>query len=216
MGQETLREWQKKVIGFVASAEALQDFYLTGGTALAAYYLHHRASDDLDFFCFADIDSITIKSVAEKIGETLGASRVRFSRLYDRNQFFYETGDEEYKVEFTKYPFPQLHPPEIFDGLRVDSEFDIAVNKLMTILDRFDPKDFVDLYFLLSRFSLPDLRQGVEKKFRVTIDPVFLGSALTNVKRVKALPRMITPLSVEQLIDFFAAEAKRLRSEVIE
>jgi predicted nucleotidyltransferase component of viral defense system len=26
------------------------DFFLTGGTALAAYYLHHRHSDDLDLF----------------------------------------------------------------------------------------------------------------------------------------------------------------------
>jgi predicted nucleotidyltransferase component of viral defense system len=25
-------------------------FYLTGGTALAAFYLHHRLSEDLDFF----------------------------------------------------------------------------------------------------------------------------------------------------------------------
>src|SRR3990167_3026741 len=30
-------------------------FYLTGGTALAAFYLYHRLSDDLDFFCH-DID----------------------------------------------------------------------------------------------------------------------------------------------------------------
>lgn len=26
------------------------DFYLTGGTALSRFYLHHRYSDDLDFF----------------------------------------------------------------------------------------------------------------------------------------------------------------------
>ena len=25
-------------------------FYLTGGTALGRFYLHHRYSDDLDFF----------------------------------------------------------------------------------------------------------------------------------------------------------------------
>jgi predicted nucleotidyltransferase component of viral defense system len=28
----------------------LRFFYLTGGTALAAYYLRHRLSEDLDFF----------------------------------------------------------------------------------------------------------------------------------------------------------------------
>ncbi|MBI5729257.1 MAG: nucleotidyl transferase AbiEii/AbiGii toxin family protein [Candidatus Magasanikbacteria bacterium] len=37
-----------KVIG--DSRTICQYFYLTGGTALAEYYLHHRYSEDLDFF----------------------------------------------------------------------------------------------------------------------------------------------------------------------
>ncbi|MEW5692252.1 MAG: nucleotidyl transferase AbiEii/AbiGii toxin family protein [Candidatus Hydrogenedentota bacterium] len=28
-----------------------QKFYLTGGTALSEFYLKHRISEDLDFFC---------------------------------------------------------------------------------------------------------------------------------------------------------------------
>jgi len=28
----------------------IPDFYLTGGTALSRFYLHHRFSEDLDFF----------------------------------------------------------------------------------------------------------------------------------------------------------------------
>ncbi|MDD4310358.1 MAG: nucleotidyl transferase AbiEii/AbiGii toxin family protein, partial [Candidatus Cloacimonetes bacterium] len=30
--------------------EVLDGFYLTGGTALDRFYLHHRYSEDLDFF----------------------------------------------------------------------------------------------------------------------------------------------------------------------
>lgn len=29
------------------------NFFLTGGTALAVFYLHHRESNDLDFFRYA-------------------------------------------------------------------------------------------------------------------------------------------------------------------
>ncbi|MBI3815671.1 MAG: nucleotidyl transferase AbiEii/AbiGii toxin family protein [Nitrospinae bacterium] len=31
-----------------------KDFFLTGGTALSAFYLHHRESIDLDFFSMTD------------------------------------------------------------------------------------------------------------------------------------------------------------------
>lgn len=42
-----------------------------------------------------------------------------------------------------------------FAGLPVDSLEDIAVGKLLALFGRADPKDFVDLYFLLA----------VEKRF---------------------------------------------------
>ncbi len=33
-----------------------QNFYLTGGTPLAAFYLRHRYSEDLDFFSETEFD----------------------------------------------------------------------------------------------------------------------------------------------------------------
>ncbi len=39
MEQAVLNEAQKKIIKAVAEEPNLADFYLTGGTALAAYYL---------------------------------------------------------------------------------------------------------------------------------------------------------------------------------
>ena len=52
MEQTVLKDWQKRAIDFIFSRSELNDFYLTGGTALAGYYLNHRISDDLDFFSF--------------------------------------------------------------------------------------------------------------------------------------------------------------------
>lgn len=41
---------QKKLLDFFATTSLIKKFYLTGGTALSFFYLHHRLSIDLDFF----------------------------------------------------------------------------------------------------------------------------------------------------------------------
>ena len=216
MEQEVLKDWQKKVITLVASTPELKLFYLTGGTALSGYYLQHRVSDDLDFFTENDLDTLFIEQFIGKVKKLLNASGVRFSRLYDRNQYFFTIEGEENKIEFTKYPFKQINLPAEKDGILVDSEYDIAVNKLMTVVERFDPKDFVDLYFLLPKYSLLELKNGVQKKFEHTLDPIFLGAELSKVKRIEALPKMLKSLSVDELKDFFTQEAKKLSPEIIE
>lgn len=215
MEQEILKEWQKKAIDFVFSKSELSNFYLTGGTALAGYYLHHRMSDDLDFFSFSDFDSMSVHNIAEELRKIIGSDKVRFSKLYDRNQFFYSVGREEYKVEFTRYPFQRLADVNNFESVRVDSEFDIAVNKLITITDRFDPKDFVDLYFLLQKYPLDKLQEGMLIKFNTKLDPITIGSSFAKVKNVEALPKIVKALTVEELKEFFNSEAKKLSPLVI-
>ncbi|MCK4470303.1 MAG: nucleotidyl transferase AbiEii/AbiGii toxin family protein, partial [Anaerolineae bacterium] len=56
-----------------------QRFFLTGGTALAAFHLHHRISDDLDLFtldveALADVDR-EIESLAAELNCTIGRAR---------------------------------------------------------------------------------------------------------------------------------------------
>ena len=215
MEQEILKPWQKKAIDFIFSKSELSNFYLTGGTALAGYYLYHRISDDLDFFSLDDFDSLSIHAIAEELREIIGTEKVRFSKLYDRNQFFYLVGEEEYKVEFTKYPFKQLEGINNINGARIDSKFDIAVNKLITITDRFDPKDFVDLYFLLQEYPLDKLKEGVLSKFNTKLDPITIGSSFIKVRNITALPKIIKLFTVEELKEFFNSEAKKLSPLVI-
>jgi predicted nucleotidyltransferase component of viral defense system len=55
-------------------------FFLTGGTALAAFHLHHRLSDDLDLFTLDNLalDAAVrpIESVASDLNCTLQHTRV--------------------------------------------------------------------------------------------------------------------------------------------
>ena len=64
----TLTENQKKILAFIANDEMLcGSFYLTGGTALAEYYLRHRLSEDLDFFAEKEFEPQAISAFFKKI-----------------------------------------------------------------------------------------------------------------------------------------------------
>ena len=220
MGQTILTKDQEAVLALVGrDKDIAQLFYLSGGTALAAFHLHHRYSDDLDFFTDAkDFPQFAIERIAQDIQQEIGAEKTEYQRLYDRRLFFFKkVNGEDLKLEFTAYPFVQIHSPLPQDGVLVDSLDDLAANKLMALLDRVETKDFVDMYFLLheNHVTVERLRALVEQKFRLAINPIVLGSEFAKVRLVSHLPRMLKPLTLEELKDFFADCAKQLRFDVL-
>lgn len=51
MGQTILTPKQSEFLELAQSeGQIVKHFYLTGGTALAEFYLHHRLSEDIDLF----------------------------------------------------------------------------------------------------------------------------------------------------------------------
>jgi len=110
-----------------------------------------------------------------------------YEHLYDRQIFTFQK-KPVLKIEFTKYPFPNLLRHVEKNGIQVDSLLDIGTNKLFTIFDRNEPKDFVDLYFILQEIPLKKLVVGVKKKFDVTISSLTLGAELLKVRHLELFP----------------------------
>lgn len=216
MEKTILTDDQLKIISAIGNEPLLKNFYLSGGTALSAYYLKHRFSDDLDFFIFKDPDKIFLHHFAERLKLLLAADELYFRRLFDRNLFIFKLGKQELKTEFTKYPFKQLAKSVIKNGIKIDSLRDIAANKFMTLLDRFDPKDFVDLFFLLKKFKLDKIRRDAEKKFNTKITDLALGSELSKVRHIEALPKMIKEISIKELKDFFGQQAVIMERKIFD
>lgn len=214
MEQKILTHTQKRVLEIVSQEKKLNGFYLSGGTALAEYYFQHRLSEDLDFFIFDEPDKIFLHSFAENLKTIMKAKKLGFQRLYDRNIFVFSFDKEELKLEFTKYPFPELEKCIIRDGIKIDSLRDIAANKLMTLLDRFDPKDFVDLYFIFKKFKPEQVRKDMEKKFGVKINDMTLGGEFAKARHIEALPKMVKEISVEEIKNFFTKKAKELEPNI--
>lgn len=216
MGQTILTNDQKKVLDAIRVDTRLVDnFYLSGGTALAEYYLQHRYSDDLDFFTGDEIDTLVLHEFTTRLKISLDATDLSYGHIHDRHLFSYTFPYGNLKIEFTRYPFIQLETPEKKEYVRVDSFTDIGANKIMALLDRFDPKDFVDLYYILQRTDLKTLVKNAEKKFGITIDSLFVGAEIAKIQRVHALPRMIEQLSLGDLKKFWIGQAKNIGKEIL-
>lgn len=217
MESDILTKNQIALLGKIKSNSFLAEtFYLTGGTALAAFYLGHRYSEDLDFFSEKEIDTLPLNVFFRKLKSELGIITVDFQQSYNRNLFFCRFKDDEVKTEFTFFPFPRIEDGKKRDGIKVDSILDIAVNKLFTIYQRTAARDYVDLYCIVKqeKFQIGDLIKKAKIKFDWHIDPLQLGTQFVNAKEAKDYPRMVKGVTPKEWQNFFMKEAKKLKKEI--
>lgn len=138
-----LTEDQKNLLIRFRDSPLCRRFYLTGGTALSAFYLYHRFSEDLDFF---SEENVGVEEVLDFVKSLPLVGAAEYERKYDRKICLLRFSESKViKVEFTTYPFPRFEKGQIVDGIQVDSLKDILTNKLMAVTDRRDAKDYVDL-----------------------------------------------------------------------
>lgn len=218
MGQNSvLTERQKIILAEIGQNKELrQRFYFSGGTALSEIYLKHRYSDDLDFFTPDKFETqgifIFLNILSEKHQFSIQTQFI--DPVYICNLSFNK--GESIKLDFGFYPFKQLKKGNVFLGLLVDSLFDLAVNKVLSITQRTEVKDFVDLYFLLEKFAVSELIEGVKIKFNTEIDPLLLASHFIMADDFDFLPRMIRSLDLGTLKKFFISQAKSLGLNSVE
>ncbi|MGE5841794.1 MAG: nucleotidyl transferase AbiEii/AbiGii toxin family protein, partial [Deltaproteobacteria bacterium] len=159
---------QKDLLLAFTKSELRSSFYLTGGTCLAAFYLFHRLSEDLDLF---SQEPVGIEPVLAFLKPLPHIVDIQYERKFDRKIFLLRHANgRNLKVEFTTYPFKQCERGITVGNLAIDSLKDILVNKIMAMTDRRDSKDFVDLFFGLKEkpeLSLQDLLLATEAKFRI-------------------------------------------------
>ena len=150
MAATILTPGQRQILAFLAKDKVFsKHFYLSGGTALSEYYLHHRLSEDLDFFSEQDIDPLWIQTFGHSLSQKLHATKVDIEQSFNRNLVFFTYPDSILKTEFTYFPFSTIEKPKKQQGLRVDSLIDIAVNKFFTIYQKPASRHFIDLYIIV-------------------------------------------------------------------
>ena len=150
---------QSNVLEFLFEEERIGElgFFLTGGTALAAFHLHHRISEDLDLFVRReDLDfGILFRGLSENLKKFGDVEMALASKSFLRIFLHAPNGRwDRLKIEFAREVPAQIASPLTIDHVIVDSLEDIATNKISAILGRDKPRDLFDLYAVLSGTGL--------------------------------------------------------------
>lgn len=214
-----LSKRQKTFLKVISGKKELTEkFYLTGGTALVAFYLPYRISKDLDFFSEKEIDINQILIFLKSNKKTLKYKEFDFNTSFNRNivQLKYKTG--ALKLEFAYFPFPQIKKPVVKKGVKIDSVLDIGVNKLFTIYQQPRSRDFMDLYMITRKYNykINDLIKKAKLKFDWHVDPIKLGSQLLKAEQLKDYPKLLGKLDHKKWQKFFQKEAKKLENKILQ
>lgn len=127
-------------------------FYLTGGTALSRFYLHHRYSEDLDLFVNRDEKfSELTGAITEKLRKEFQVVRIQLSDT-DFVRVFVSENDTELKMEFINDVEYHFHEIQNKGGVTLDSWQNILSNKI-TALSRNATKDYADILFLSLNYA---------------------------------------------------------------
>lgn len=156
MYTNTLPKGTENVLNTIAPIQYLQQFYLSGGTALALQ-IGHRESEDLDFF--------TQKNFSPQLLEEQ-LSKMRPLESTQREKGTLNTYFEKIKLQFLYYPYRLLEQPFQWNGIFVSAVIDIACTKLITVSDRGSKKDFIDLFVILKQMTLAELFNKLEEKYK--------------------------------------------------
>lgn len=221
MGKTILTPKQLEFLELAQSQSQLtKRFYLTGGTALAEFYLQHRLSEDIDLFTEKEeVNQGVVEAFLKKSARRLKIKKIKLSQFLGlfSYQLIYQDG-EELKVDFNYYPFLRIDKGTKFKNLEIDSLEDIAANKVHTLFMKPRPRDYIDLFFLMTtqNYDLNHLILDAKAKFDWDIDRMNLANQFIRVKELefKDLPRMLKPLDFKKMEQFFLKLAKSLEKEI--
>ena len=210
-GKGILSEIQKRILVSFQKAADASYFYLTGGTALAEFYLGHRKSYDLDLFT---PEAGLILPFSGIVADELKRDGLHVTVIRRFSSFVeFEVGDEHENTKIQlayDSPFRFEEPVDSELGIKINDYKDIIVDKFLAFFGRAEPRDAVDLFFILKEETIEDLAELASKK-----DPGFdLYWLAVALRKVKDFPDEIIRWPVEMLSDVNPRELKAQFSQI--
>lgn len=177
-------------------------FFLTGGAALAGFYLGHRTTDDLDLFSPAVEPMEHAVQRLRRAAAHVGADVDAMQETPEFRRFALRRGDDLTLVDLVIDRAPQLHvEKQLLGVVRLDSPAEIAANKVTALLGRTAPRDLVDLFALLDQgHDLVRVLKDARTKDGA-VDPATLAWVLSNWRLGPAtpLPDGVAPEDIDRM-----------------
>jgi len=211
--QNILYPLQDRILRMMESLPV--DFYLTGGTALGRAYLHHRYSDDLDFFVN---NSETFREQVQMILEFFGNHFPMLEVPVADNNFarcFIQDGEVTLKIDFVNdvaFRSGTVQKTALF--IRTDNLNNILSNKI-SALPRREPKDVVDIVYIAAKFEFDwtDIMTDAAKK-DIWVNPIETAKILDEFSpdRLSEIHWMDSP----PLTDWFLEQSAKIIKGILE
>jgi len=198
------------LLKLLATKGMLETFYLAGGTA-AALYLGHRWSEDLDFFSAQEFDPFQLAAKLSSLdgfvltGQAPGTLHCFINRV---------------KVSFLYYPYPLIDAGNSYKNIQLASLTDIALMKIIALMQRGTKKDFVDLYFLdQEHISFEELFLVYPRKYPAeTFQPVVFLKAMGyfDEAEIEPMPRLFRHVTWPEIKKYFMKRQKDLSAHFLQ
>lgn len=208
---------QKKFLELFFSYFPKQNFFLTGGTALAQYYLKHRLSEDLDIF--TTDQNVDFAVVSSQMNELINQLHLEIEHQVSAPAFLQFILKDRWgytlKIDIVKdvpVHFGKIRKVGLF---YIDSLENIAVGKLLAIFGRTAPKDFIDVYFLFKKKKI-DFKKIFElaKKKDLGLNEFYLAEMFYQVSKIKDFPKTLKPFNKKGLVKFFMELSDKLYKKI--
>jgi hypothetical protein len=178
-----LSELQLRVARLVAQLPEAESFALAGGGALIVRGDVERQTRDLDFFG-PSIDAVD--ALVPAVEKALRRDGIAVERVLDGRGFtrlLAEAGGERTELDLGNDA--RMFPTEFSGDIPVLSGEELAVDKVLAVFGRAEPRDFSDLGAIAGRFGVAHLFHLASKKDRGFDARVFAQMA----NRFDRLPR---------------------------
>ena len=213
---------QEEILKNFSKLADSDQFYLTGGTALANFYLKHRQSNDLDFFTSIDEIIGTFSLRLEHHLKLSGLSCERRKGLHSFVELIATSKTQKTMIHLARDSAFRFEPTQHFPGfpgLKVDSLKDLVSNKLLALFGRATLRDFIDIYFILldEKSSKHELIADAKRKdpgfdlywFAVALEQIY---AFNQDSADMLL--LLQPLDLKKLQTFFDQWRKEIAAEL--
>ncbi len=173
MHESVLSDQQKKLLSLIRKFSP--EFGLVGGTAIALQ-IGHRKSIDFDLAKTGEIKNDTIADTIRQF------TPIEHTLIDEPNELTVVANSV--KLTFFKYPFKIKFQKQFKQYISMPDLLTLGSMKAYALGRRAKWKDYVDLFFILKKYSLSDLVKNTKNIFKNEFNEKFFREQLSYFKDI--------------------------------